>query len=126
MKIIKTDKLPAPAGSYSPAVSSGSMIYISGQLAIDTDSGEMSQGRIADQTMIIMDNITGFLNEQKLGAESIVKVSVYMTDLSLFSEFDRVYARYFENGYPARVVAGVKALPKDALIEMEVTVESGS
>lgn len=123
MKIIKTDKLPAPAGSYSQAVQSNGIIHISGQIALDKGTGKMIEKGLTDQTRVIMDNISMFLSDMNISLDHIVKVTVYMTDLSMFSQFNTVYSSYFENTFPARVVVGVSELPKGAKIEMEVIVE---
>jgi len=123
MKIIKTDKLPAPAGSYSQAVQSNGIIYISGQIALDKGTGELIETGLMDQTRVIMDNVSMFLSEMNLSVNNIVKVVVYMTDISMFSEFNTIYSAYFKQQYPVRVVVGVEKLPKNAKIEMEIIIE---
>ncbi|MDY6786775.1 MAG: Rid family detoxifying hydrolase [candidate division WOR-3 bacterium] len=123
MKIIKTDKLPAPAGSYSQAVQSNGIIYISGQIALDKGTGELMETGLTDQTRVIMDNISMFLSDMNISIDHIVKVTVYMTDISMFSQFNTIYSSYFEKNFPARVVVGVSELPKGAKIEMEAIVE---
>ena len=123
MERISSSKLAPPAGSYTQAVKSGNLIFISGQIAYDISQSRLLTGDIDEQTRCIMDNINGFLEERGLTTDSIVKVTVYLDDINDFSDFDRVYREYFKSRFPARVVAGDISLPKGMLIEIEVIIE---
>lgn len=123
MERISSKKLAPPAGSYSQAVKSGNLIFISGQIAYDINKNRLLNSEIDEQTRCIMDNIKGFLEERGLDTGSIVKVTVYLDDIGDFNDFDRVYREYFDSSYPTRVVAGDISLPKGMLVEVEAIVE---
>ena len=117
-KIIRTDKAPGAIGPYSQAVEAAGMLFLSGQLPIDGATGVMPEG-IAAQTRQSLDNLKHILQEAGLGMDHIVKTTVFLADMALFAEMNAVYATYFEGDCPARSAVAVKALPKDALVEIE-------
>ena len=117
-KIIRTDKAPGAIGPYSQAVEAAGMLFLSGQLPIDGATGVMPEG-ISAQTRQSLDNLKHILQEAGLGMNHIVKTTVFLADMTLFAEMNAVYATYFEGDCPARSAVAVKALPKDALVEIE-------
>lgn len=118
-KIILTKKAPAPIGPYNQAVSSGGLLFVSGQLPIDPENGEMISGDIKKETHQIFENIKHILEAGGSSLEKIVKVTIYMKDISLFPEVNTVYGDFFIKDAPARAVVEVSALPKNASMEVE-------
>ncbi len=120
MQIIFTEKAPKPIGPYSQAVKYENLIFISGQIAIDPKTNQFVGGDIKTQTKIILENIKAILEEAGLNLNHVVKTTIFLSDLSLFSDFNEVYEEYFNQHKPARSTVEVRRLPKDALIEIEV------
>lgn len=119
-KVISTSNAPAAIGPYSQAIEVGNLVFLSGMLPIDPFTGNMVTGNIAIQTEQILKNIEALLKQVGCSMEQVVKTTVFLTDMSLFSEMNEVYARYFINDYPARSAVAVKELPKNSQIEIEV------
>ncbi|NTU88417.1 MAG: RidA family protein [Actinobacteria bacterium] len=118
MNIIYTKKAPAAIGPYSQAIETESFIFLSGQLGLDPKTGMLAEGLEA-QTEQAIDNISGILDAAGLGFEKVVKTTCFLTDMNDFTIFNGVYAKYF-TGNPARSCVEVSALPKNALVEIEV------
>ena len=118
-KVVYTKGAPKPVGAFSQAVIAGSILSISGQVPIDPESGRMVEGDARAQTERVMRNIGEILKAAGLDYADLVKVRIYTTDLSLFSEINDVYSQYFEEEPPARVFVEVSALPLGALVEIE-------
>jgi len=111
----------APAvGPYSPAVRLGNLLFCSGQIPIVPETGALADGGVAGQTARVLENIKILLADQKLNFTNVVKTTVFMTDLSQFAQMNEVYAQYFKGDHPARSTVQVVALPKGALVEIEV------
>ena len=119
-KVINTNNAPAAIGPYSQAIEANGMIFISGQLPVDPATGEFPEGGITEQTEQSFKNIKAILAEAGLTTANIVKTTVLLADMSLFAEMNAVYASQFEGSFPARSAFAVKALPKNALVEIEV------
>ena len=119
-KVISTSNAPAAIGPYSQAIEVGNLVFLSGMLPIDPFTCNMVTGNIAIQTEQIFKNIEALLKQAGCSMEQVVKTTVFLTDMSLFSEMNEVYARYFINDYPARSAVAVKELPKNSQIEIEV------
>ena len=119
-KVISTSNAPAAIGPYSQAIEAGNLVFLSGMLPIDPFSGNMVTGNIAIQTEQILKNIEALLKQAGCSMGQVVKMTVFLTDMALFSEMNEVYARYFTNDYPARSAVAVKELPKNSQIEIEV------
>jgi 2-iminobutanoate/2-iminopropanoate deaminase len=117
-KVICSEKAPGAIGPYNQGIEANGMIFISGQLPIDVTTGLMSQG-ITAQTLQSLKNIKHILEAAGLTMNHIVKTTVYLQDMSLFAEMNKVYATYFEGTFPARSAFAVKSLPKNALVEVE-------
>ncbi len=115
-----TKRAPAAIGPYSQAVRAGTLIFLSGQLPIDVETGRLEEGSVARQTEMILGAVGNILEDAGSSINRIVKVTVYMTDLEKFGEMNEVYARFFPVDPPARSAVGVKSLPKGAAIEIEV------
>ncbi len=119
-KIISTNKAPAAIGAYNQAVLVDGVLYTSGQIAIDPESGKLCESEITLQTKQIFQNLENILKEAGLGLSDIIKTTVFISDMSLFSEFNEVYKSYFtKESAPARSCVAVKGLPMNALIEIE-------
>jgi 2-iminobutanoate/2-iminopropanoate deaminase len=119
-RIISTADAPAAIGPYSQAVEMNGMLFLSGMLPIDPATGELVSGGVREQTGQIFANIRAVLAAAGVTTEQIVKTTVFLQDMSLFGEMNEVYATQFEGSFPARSAFAVKALPKNALVEIEV------
>ncbi len=117
-KVICSAQAPGAIGPYSQAIEANGMVFVSGQLPIDAATGIMVEGAEA-QTRQSLKNIKHILEEASLSMANIVKTTVFLTDMSLFAEMNKVYTTYFESAFPARSAIAVKALPKGALVEIE-------
>lgn len=117
-KVICSQKVPGAIGPYSQAIEVNGMVFVSGQLPIDAETGIMSEGA-ETQTRQSLENIKHILEEAGLAMSNIVKTTVFLADMSLFTDMNKVYAIYFNGDFPARSAVAVKALPKDALVEIE-------
>ncbi len=114
-----TDKAPKPVGPYSQAIIAGGFIFVSGQIPLDPASGKLIEGSFEEKVKRVMDNIKAILEAAGASMDDIVKVTVYLKDIKLFAEFNRVYAEYFKGPPPARVVVEVSNLPLNADLEVE-------
>lgn len=117
---IATKNAPAAIGPYSQAIQAGSFVFLSGQLGINPESGEFVSETIIGQTEQAFKNIEAVLAEAGLSLDNVVKTTVFLSDISDFSAMNEVYARRFNEPYPARSAFAVKTLPKNALVEIEV------
>lgn len=118
-RIVNTDKAPAAVGTYSQGVEVSGITYFSGQIGLDPSTMEMKPG-FKEQLDQILKNIDGLLEAQDLKRDNIVKTSIFVTDLGNFSEVNIAYENYFKDPFPARSCVEVPALPKGALVEIEV------
>ncbi len=119
-EIINCDAAPAAIGPYSQAVRTGDWLFVSGQIPLDPDSGELVGGGILEQTAKALDNVAAILKAADFALEDVVKTTVYLIDLGDFAEFNQVYARYFPKHQPARATVQVAGLPKGARVEIEL------
>ena len=120
-KVIFTEQAPAAIGPYSQAIEVNGMVFLSGQLPVDPATGEFAPGGVAEQTEQSFKNIKHILEKAGLTTANIVKTTVFLADMSLFGEMNKVYATHFDGDFPARSAVAVKALPKGALVEIECT-----
>jgi 2-iminobutanoate/2-iminopropanoate deaminase len=118
--IIKPAQAAAPVGPYSHAVRVGDFLYCSGQIPLDPATGQLVAGDIKTQTERVLENIKLILADQGLSFASVVKTTVFMTNLGEFAAMNEVYARHFTGDYPARSTVQVAALPRGAAVEIEV------
>jgi len=119
--VVLTDKGPKPIGPYSQAVKHNGLIFLSGQVALDPRSNEFVGGDIAQQTERVMENIRGILEAGGSNFNHVVKTTVFLKDMNDFAAMNEVYGKYFKAAPPARSTVQVARLPKDALVEIEVT-----
>ncbi len=110
---------PGAVGPYSVAVSSGNMLFTSGQLPIDIKTGEITGDTAVTQAKYALDNLKTIIEKLGSDMESVVKVTIYLTDITCFAEVNEVYAQYFKGSCPARSLVEVSNLPKGAQIEIE-------
>ena len=122
MDIISTNKAPAAIGPYSQAIKVGNMIFTSGQIPLDPESGILVSGGIKEQAEQIMKNLSAVLEASGSGFEYAVKTTCFLADMNDFAEFNEVYGKYF-TGKPARSCVAVKTLPKNVLVEVDVIAE---
>jgi reactive intermediate/imine deaminase len=122
-KIITTDRAPQAIGTYSQAVKAGSTVYLSGQIPLIPETMEMLEGDIKQQIHQVFQNIQAVASAAGGDLSDIVKLNVFLTDLSNFPHVNEVMAEYFQQPYPARAAVGVAALPKDAGVEMDAVME---
>lgn len=116
---IKTKLAPPAIGPYSQGVKIGNLIFASGQIPLDPEAGEVVSGGIAEQTERVLENLRAVLEASGAGVGSVVKTTVYLTDLELFAEMNAVYAKFFTQPFPARATVGVATLPKGVLVEID-------
>ncbi|MFY8003336.1 MAG: RidA family protein [Chitinophagaceae bacterium] len=119
-RIIRTDAAPAPIGPYNQAVQAGDWLFISGQIAIDPATGNLVNTGIADETHRVMQNLAAVLKEAGLSFESVVKTTIFLSDMSLFASVNEVYGNYFTNDFPARETVAVKGLPRNVNVEISM------
>lgn len=117
-RIIITEEAPLPTGPYSQAIKSNNLVFVSGQIPIDPKTGEVADGTLADQTRQILNNIKAILETADSGINRIVKISVFMANLSYFEEVNSVFSEFFTVEPPARETVEVSRLPKDVNIEI--------
>ena len=113
---------PAAVGPYSHAVRSGGLLFCSGQIPLDPDSGELRGDTPAEQATQCLENLQAVCAAAGATLADAVRLTVYMTDLGAFAEVNEAYAAFFENDPPARVAIGVAALPRSAQVEIDAVV----
>jgi 2-iminobutanoate/2-iminopropanoate deaminase len=119
-EVILTDRGPKPIGPYSQAVRANGFLHVSGQVALDPKTGEMTGADIRQQTERTLENVKGILEAAGSNLHHIVKTTVFLKDMNDFAAMNEVYAKYFASAPPARSTVQVSRLPKDALVEIEV------
>jgi 2-iminobutanoate/2-iminopropanoate deaminase len=117
-QIVSTDKAPAAIGPYSQAVRSGGLIFLSGQIALDPETGAVVEGGIEAQTERVMHNLQAVVEAGGATMRDVVKTSCFLKDMADFPAFNQVYGRFFVDDPPARETVEVARLPKDALVEV--------
>ncbi len=122
-QIITTDKAPQAIGTYSQAVKTGSTVYLSGQIPLVPETMELVDGDMRAQIKRVFINLSAVADAAGGKLQDVVKLSVFLTDLSHFPLVNEVMAEYFEEPYPARAAIGVAALPKGAGVEMDAVME---
>ena len=123
MKFIHSDKAPSPGGHYSQGVSTGNLLFISGQLAVDATTGEKKLGSIAVQTAQVLYNMEQVALAAGANRKQVVKTTIYISDISLWSEVNTVYTDFFGTHRPARAIIPCGELHHGFLIELEAVVE---
>ena len=117
--IIHTDDAPAAIGTYSQAVKVNNTVYLSGQIPLDPQTMTLVSDDISDQIRQVFDNLSAVCEASGGDINSFVKLNIFLTDLSHFPIVNDIMAEYFQQPFPARAAIGVRALPKDAQVEMD-------
>lgn len=121
-KVIYTPNAPEPIGPYSQAIEANGFMFVSGQIALNPVTGQMMQGSLEEETRQVMANIDAILTARGLTFAHVVKTSIFLKDMNDFAEVNKIYAEYFPSQPPARETVQVARLPKDARVEISVTV----
>ena len=118
-KIIFTEKAPKAIGPYSQAVSAGGFTFVSGQVAINPETGDLMNSSIKDQAEQVIKNLTAICEEANGSLDDIVKLTIYITDMNDFAVVNETMQKYFSEPYPARATVEVSALPLGVNVEMD-------
>jgi 2-iminobutanoate/2-iminopropanoate deaminase len=118
MQVIETKQAPAPIGPYSQAIMAGDTLYVSGQIALNPETGEMEQATLKEEAHRVMKNIQAVLAASGMGFQDIAKCTIFILDMADFAEVNEVYGAYFYKTFPARETVAVKGLPKGARVEI--------
>ncbi|MRX47382.1 RidA family protein [Pedobacter puniceum] len=119
-KIIHTPLAPAPIGPYSQAVLAGNTLYVSGQIALNPESGQIIDSTLELETKQVMSNLQAVLEAAEMNFSHVVKTSIFLSDMSYFAQVNEIYGQYFTGDYPARETVAVKTLPKNVNVEISV------
>ena len=122
MKEIKTTAAPAAIGPYSQAIISGNMLYASGQIPLNPETGEIPEG-VEAQTRQALTNVKNLIEAAGGSMDNVVKTSVFIKNMDDFAKINEIYAEFFTEPYPARSCVEVARLPKDVLLEVETITE---
>lgn len=117
-QIISTDKAPAAIGPYSQAVQFGELLFVSGQIPLDPQTGEIVEGDIEVQTRQVMENLKAIIESAGMNLQNVLKCSCFLSSMDNFVKFNSVYDAYFKESLPARETVEVSRLPKDVLVEV--------
>jgi 2-iminobutanoate/2-iminopropanoate deaminase len=118
--IINTGNAPAPIGPYSQAVIASGLLYVSGQIPSNPQTGEIVNTGIKDEAVMVMENIKAILTEAGSCFDDIIKATIFLTDMQSFANVNEVYGSYFTANFPARETVQVAALPKNVNVEISV------
>lgn len=118
--IVNTPSAPAPIGPYSQAVQFGNFLFVSGQVAINPESGNVEATDIIGETHQVMHNLRAVLHAAQMDFNNVVKTTIFLSDMSLFASVNEIYGKYFNGDFPARETVAVKGLPKGVNVEISV------
>lgn len=118
--VVNTKKAPAPIGPYNQCIKAGELVFISGQIPMNAETGALVTGSIEAEAHQVMQNLKAILEEAKLTFDHVVKTSIFLSDMSLFAQVNEVYGSYFSGDYPARETVAVKGLPKGVNVEISL------
>lgn len=119
-KVVVSEKAPKPVGPYSIGIQAGPFIFTAGQIALDPKTGNLVEGGIEAETRQVLENLNCILCDGGSSLNSAVKVTVFLKDMGDFARMNAIYAEYFTENPPARTAVQVAALPKNAMIEIEI------
>nr|WP_211231356.1 RidA family protein [Halonatronum saccharophilum] len=119
-RIINTDKAPAAIGPYSQATEMNGTLFVSGQIPINPETGELIKGDVKAETRRVMENLSAVLKEAGYGFEDVMKAEVFIDDMGKFGEVNQVYGEYFKENPPARACVQVARLPKGVQVEISL------
>jgi 2-iminobutanoate/2-iminopropanoate deaminase len=118
-KQITSNQSPRPIGPYSQGIAAGGLLFVSGQIPLDPETGRLVEGDVEAQTEQVLRNLVAVLQAARLSKENVVKTTIYLLDLADFPKVNAVYGRYFASEPPARATVGVAALPAGARVEID-------
>ena len=124
-KTHEAEGAPEAIGPYNHAVSSGDLLFCSGQVPLDPESGEIVGDTAAEQATQCLKNLTAVCDSAGTSLQSAVRLTIYTTQLDKFAEINEAYAAFFPESHPARAAVGVAALPKGAIVEIDAIVSLG-
>ena len=124
-EVVESSGAPRAVGPYSQGIKARGWVFLSGQIPLDPEQGELVGDSIEEQTERVLENLKALLEAAGLGLGDVVQCTVYMVDLEEFPAMNRVYARYFPRNPPARVTVGVASLPRGARIEISAVALGG-
>lgn len=119
-KVINTIQAPTPIGPYNQAIEINGVLYASGQIAINPETNELVLGSIEDETHQVMTNLSAVLSEAGYTFSSVVKTTIFLSDMLLFPKVNEIYGSYFTKDFPARETVAVAGLPKGVNVEISV------
>ncbi len=119
-QIINTSNAPSPIGPYNQVVLAGNMLFISGQIALKPRTSEMANTDIIEEVHQVMKNLRSILSEAGMTFNEVVKTTIFLSDMELFSQVNEIYGKYFESDFPARETLAVKGLPRNANVEISM------
>jgi 2-iminobutanoate/2-iminopropanoate deaminase len=119
-RIIVTPEAPEPIGPYNQAVMAGNLLFISGQVAINPKNGAVEAKDIFEETHQVMHNLRAVLHASGLDFKNVVKTTIFLTDMALFTSVNEVYGKYFNGEFPARETVAVRGLPKNVNVEISM------
>jgi reactive intermediate/imine deaminase len=125
-EIIHTSKAPEAIGTYSQAVKVGDVVYLSGQIPLVPETMTVIEGDFSTQVRRVFDNLTAVAEAAGGSLQDVVKLNIFLTDLSYFGTVNEIMAEYFQQPYPARAAIGVASLPKDVPVEMDAVMHIGA
>lgn len=120
-EIINTPNAPAPIGPYNQAILTGNLLFISGQVALKPGTGELANADIIEETHQVMQNLKAILTQAGMDFGHVVKTTIFLSDMDLFSQVNEIYGKYFNSDvFPARETVAVKGLPKNVNVEISM------
>ena len=119
-RIIITSDAPEPIGPYNQAVQAGNLLFISGQIAINPKNGAVEATDIFEETHQVMHNLRAVLHGAGMDFKNVVKTTIFLTDMALFTSVNEVYGKYFSGDFPARETVAVRGLPKNVNVEISM------
>lgn len=122
MQIINTSAAPAPIGPYNQAIVHNGLLYMSGQIALDPQTGELVHESLAAETHQVMRNLQAVLEAAGTNFNKAIKTTIFLSDMGLFAEVNSIYGSYFDGHFPARETVAVKGLPKGVNVEISMLV----
>ncbi|MBE0440069.1 MAG: RidA family protein [Gammaproteobacteria bacterium] len=125
-EIIHTTKAPEAIGTYSQAVKVGDVVYLSGQIPLVPETMTVIEGDFSTQVRRVFDNLSAVAEAAGGSLQDVVKLNIFLTDLSYFGTVNEIMAEYFQQPYPARAAIGVASLPKDVPVEMDAIMQLGA
>lgn len=118
-KIINSDQAPQAIGPYSQAVSANGFLFVSGQIPLEPQTGQVVSGGVEVQTHQVFANLKAILAKENLTLDNVVKTTVFLKDMEKFAVMNKIYGEYFTKEYPARICVEVSRMPKDVEVEID-------